>query len=76
MEAQFRALDFEGVSASMQGYGKTTFTRDEEQRCRLYTLHLGLIMKTECYYRDYGTDEISNMALNIIAPAVKWLQEN
>lgn len=76
MEAQFRALDFGGVSDSMKGYGKTTFTHDEEERCRLYTLHLGLVMKTECYYRNYDTDEVSNIALNIIAPAVQWLKEN
>ncbi len=76
MEAQFRALDWGGVSESMRGYGKTTFTREELQRCALYTFYLGLIMKTECYYRNYGTDEISNAALGIIASSMKWLQEN
>jgi aminoglycoside phosphotransferase len=76
LEAQFRALDFDGVSESLRGYGKTTFTHEEEERCRLYTLHLGLVMKTECYYRNYDTDEISNMGLGIIAQAMKWLREN
>ncbi len=76
MEAQFRALSWEGVSESMVGYGKTTFSQEERQRCALYTLYLGLVMKTECYYRDYGSDEISNMALAIIAPTMQWLREN
>jgi aminoglycoside phosphotransferase (APT) family kinase protein len=76
MEAQFRLLDWGSVTESMVGYGKTTFTHEEMQRCKLYSLYLGLVMKTECYYRDYGSDEIGNMALNIIAPAMQWLQEN
>ena len=33
-------------------------------------------MKAECYYHDYGLDEIGNMALNIIASAMQWLREN
>lgn len=76
MEAQFRALDWGGGSESMVGYGKTTFTPEEIQRCKLYTFYLGLVMKTECYYRNYGSDEIGNMALGIIARMLKWLQEN
>ena len=76
LEAQFRALAFGGVSESMRGYGKTTFTHDEEARCQLYTLHLALVMKTECYYRNYDTDFVSNLALQLIGPCVKWLQEN
>lgn len=76
MEAQFRLLAFGGGQESLQGYGKTTFTHQEDERCHLYTLHLGLVMKTECYFRNYGTDEVSNMGLAMIAPAMKWLQEN
>lgn len=76
MEAQFRALAFGGVSESMKGYGKTTLTHEEDERCTLYTLHLALVMKTECYYRNYDTDDVSNMALQMIAPTLKWLQEN
>jgi aminoglycoside phosphotransferase (APT) family kinase protein len=76
LEAQFRALAFGGVSDSMQGYGKTTFSHDEDVRCHLYTLHLALVMKTECYYRNYDTDYVSNLALQMIAPNVKWLQDN
>lgn len=77
MEAQFRLYAFAGdITESLRGYGKTTFTHEEEQRNHLYTLHLSLVMKTECYYRNYETDEISDLALGIIAPAVKWLQEN
>lgn len=76
MEAQFRMLAFGGGAETLKGYGKTTFTPAEEQRNQLYTLHLGLVMKTECYYRNYGTDEVSNMALAIIAPAVERLTQS
>jgi aminoglycoside phosphotransferase (APT) family kinase protein len=76
MEAQFRALAFGGVSEGMKGYGKTTFTHDEDVRNHLYTLHLALVMKTEDYYRHYDTDEVSNLAKMFMIPAVTWLQEN
>ena len=76
MEAQFRALAFGGVSESMRGYGKTTFTHEEGERCHLYTLHLALVMKTECYYRNYDTDDVSNLATQLIGPALNWLREN
>ncbi len=76
MEAQFRALDWVGVSESMVSYGKISFTQEEIERCKLYTLYLGLVMKTECYYRNYGSDEIGNMALAMIAPVMQWLKEN
>ncbi|MFN8530271.1 MAG: phosphotransferase [Anaerolineae bacterium] len=76
MEAQFRSLAFEGVSESMRAYGKTTFTHDEDVRCHLYTLHLALVMKTEGYYRNYDTDEVSNIAGMLLVPALQWLQEN
>lgn len=76
MEAQFRALAFGGVSESMRGYGKTAFTREEEQRCHLYTLYLALVMKTECYYRDYDSDDVSNLAKQLLAPTLNWLREN
>jgi aminoglycoside phosphotransferase (APT) family kinase protein len=73
MEAQFRALAFGGVSESMRGYGKTTFTDEEEQRCHLYTLHLALVMKTECYYRNYDTDEVNNLATRLIGQTMERL---
>lgn len=76
MEAQFRALAFGGVSESMRGYGKTTFTHEEEERCHLYTLHLALVMKTECYYRNYDSDFVSNMAMQLIESALNWLKEH
>jgi len=77
MEAQFRALSFgQGVTDAMRGYGKTSFTFAEEQRCYLYTLHLGLIMNTECYYRNYDTDEIFNASKGIINAAMQWLKAN
>ena len=76
MEAQFRALTWGGVSESLKAYGKTTFTSAEDIRNHLYTLHLALVMKTEDYYRNYDTREISNMAMMMILPTVKWLQEH
>ncbi|MFN8473009.1 MAG: aminoglycoside phosphotransferase family protein [Anaerolineae bacterium] len=76
MEAQFRALAYGGISDSMRGYGKTTFTREEDQRCHLYTLHLALVMKTECYYRNYDTDYVSNQATKLMVPTMTWLREN
>lgn len=76
MEAQFRALAFGGVSESMRGYGKTTFTHAEDARCQLYTLHLALVMQTEGYYRNYDTDEVSNIAKMLLIPAMQWLKEN
>ena len=76
MEAQFRALAFGGVSDSMRGYGKTSFTPEEDERCHLYTLHLALVMKTECYYRNYETDTVSNLAMMMLGPVMTWLREN
>jgi aminoglycoside phosphotransferase (APT) family kinase protein len=77
MEAQFRALSFgEGVTNSMRGYGKTSFTPAEEQRCWLYTLHLALVMNTECYYRNYDTDTIYNLSRQLISTCMEWLKGN
>jgi aminoglycoside phosphotransferase (APT) family kinase protein len=77
MEAQFRTLfSGDGITNSMRGYGKTSFTAAEEQRCHLYTLHLGLVMNTECYYRNYDSDSIYNLSLQVIAGSMKWLKAN
>ena len=74
MEAQFRALFFEGVTDSLRGYGKTEFTPEEQVRCLLYTLHLALVMNTECYYRHYDTDEVYNISMQMIAGAMQGLK--
>lgn len=77
MEAQFRPLFFgAGVTASMRGYGKTSFTFAEEQRNYLYSLHLALVMHTECFYRHYDTDDIFNMSRQFIGTAMGWLNAN
>lgn len=76
MEALFRMRAFGGVTESMRGYGKTSFTHEEDQRCRLYTLYLALVMKTECYYRNYDTDTVSEMAMQLMMQSVSWLKEN
>jgi aminoglycoside phosphotransferase (APT) family kinase protein len=77
MEAQFRAFSIDGgVSRSMHGYGKTSFTFAEEQRCWLYTLHLALVMNTECYYRNYDSDFMYNLAMKWLAASMEWLTAN
>lgn len=76
LEAQFRPLFGEGVTGYMRGYGKTSFTHEEEQRNHLYTLHLALVAKTEGYYRHYDTDEVAKWAMNMMVPTMQWLQEN
>ena len=73
MEAVFRALSWTGVTDAMRGYGKTTFTEAEQRRCWLYTLHLGLVMQTECAYRAYPSDEILLQARRMVARALDWL---
>ncbi|MVN86642.1 phosphotransferase [Deinococcus sp. HMF7620] len=73
MEAQFRPLFGEGVTPPMEGYGQTTFTPAEEQRMHLYTLHLALVMHTECAYRQYDTDEIFNFSRDLIRREMAWL---
>ena len=76
MEAQFRPLFGDGITNSMRGYGKTSFTVAEEQRCRLYSLHLALVMNTECYYRDYDTDFVYNLSRQLMGATMDWLKAN
>jgi len=76
MEAQFRALAFGGISESMRGYGKTTFTPEEEERCYLYTLHLALVVRTESYYREYNSAEIDGLATHLLTTSMNWLKSN
>jgi len=75
MEAQFRQFG-EGITHSMRGYGKTSFTFAEEQRNHLYALHLALVMHVECYFRNYDTDEIFNFSRQFIGATMEWLQAN
>lgn len=76
MEAQFRYFGGDRVSDSMRGYGKTSFTFAEEQRNQLYSLHLALVMNTECYYRHYDTDDIFNFSRQYIGTTMEWLKAN
>ena len=77
MEAQFRPLFAgDGVTNSMRGYGKTSFTFAEEQRCHLYSLHLALVMNTECYYRNYDTDFVYNLSRQLMGATMDWLKAN
>ncbi|XXY48166.1 phosphotransferase [Sorangium sp. So ce269] len=76
MESQFRPLLSDGITNSMRGYGKTSFTFEEEQRCSLYTLHLALIMNTECHYRNYDTDFVYNISRQLMGASMDWLKAN
>ncbi|WP_437521926.1 aminoglycoside phosphotransferase family protein [Sorangium sp. So ce726] len=76
MEAQFRPLSSDGITSSMRGYGKTSFTFEEERRCRLYSLHLALVMNTECYYRNYDTDSVYKLSMQWIGEHMDWLKAN
>lgn len=74
MESQFRQFGNGGITNSMRGYGKTVFTLAEEQRLHLYALHLGLVMHTECFYRNYDTDDILNFSRQYISANMEWLK--
>lgn len=76
MEAQFRTFGPAEISNAMRGYGKTEFTFAEQQRNYLYSLHLGLVMNTECYYRNYDTDDIFNFSRQYIGMIMEWLKAN
>ena len=77
MEAQFRALFFgQGITPSLRGYDKTSFTFTEEQRNYLYVLHLALVMNIEHYYRHYDTDSVFNMSRQFIGQVMQWLKAN
>jgi aminoglycoside phosphotransferase (APT) family kinase protein len=77
MEAQFRMPFFgAGITPSLRGYGKTSFSFSEEQRNHLYALHLALVMNTECFYRNYDTDTVFNMSRQFIQMAMEWLNAN
>lgn len=76
MEAQFRQFGEGGVTNSMRGYGKTSFTFAEEQRNHLYSLHLALVMHVECFYRNYDTDDIFNFSRQYIGSTMAWLNAN
>lgn len=47
----------------LEGYGKLSFTKSEQDRMRLYDLYLYLIMVIEDSYRHYDTPDIKNYAL-------------
>ncbi|MET0496016.1 MAG: aminoglycoside phosphotransferase family protein [Actinoplanes sp.] len=56
IEAGFTATQlpaFGDSTAFLRGYGKTALTANEQQRRRLYTLHLVLIMIIETVYRGH-----------------------
>jgi hypothetical protein len=73
MEAQFRALSWDGVSDAMRGYGRTTFSDAELVRNRLYTLHLALVMHTECFYRLYPDDAVLDGSREMLVANFDWL---
>lgn len=76
MEAQFSPLFGESSKNILRGYGKTSFSSEEERRCRLYTLHLALVMQTECLYRSYDTDFVYKLSKGLLATTLDWLRAN
>jgi aminoglycoside phosphotransferase (APT) family kinase protein len=75
MEAQFRHLSWSGVTDAMRGYGRTEFDEAELVRNRLYTLHLALVMHTECFYRHYPDDKILSGSRDMLVKNLAWLDE-
>jgi aminoglycoside phosphotransferase (APT) family kinase protein len=76
MEAQFRHLSWTGVTDGMRGYGRSEFSDAELVRNRLYTLHLALVMNTECYYRHYPDDKILAGSRDMLAKSLDWLESH
>src|SRR6266498_64612 len=76
MEAQFRQFGDASITNSMRGYNKTSFTFAEEQRKHLYSLHLALVMQTECSYRNYDTDDVFNFSRQFLSATMEWLKTN
>ncbi len=76
MEAQFRDIGGNRVVNSLRGYGKTSFTHTEEQRNQLYSLHLALVMNTECYYRNYDSDFAFKISSLLMNDSMAWLKAN
>jgi len=74
MEAQFRTLSWDGVNDALRGYGRTEFSDAELVRNRLYTLHLALVMHTECFYRLYPDDEVLNGSRRMLVENLDWLE--
>ena len=76
LEAQFRALGDHGLTEAMKGYGKTSFDPGDKERCWLYTLHLGLVMRVEDYYRNSDSDFGPKEGKRWIYLALKALQQD
>ena len=74
MEAQFRPVFGVAVTDSMQGYGKTDFSFEEQQRRWLYTLYLALVINTECYYRNYDNDQVYHFSKRLLDASLDWLR--
>lgn len=73
MEAQFRPFSGIGPTDARRGYEKTELTLPEEKRCKLYDLHLALILVTECAYRCYDTDAVRDAGLGLLDETMGWL---
>lgn len=74
MEAQFRHLSWTGVTDAMRGYGRTGFSDTELVRNRLYTMHLALVMHTECFYRHYPDGEVLEASRDMLVKNLDWLE--
>ena len=75
LEPIFRQFDPD-VPEYWTGYGKTVFSEVEQRRCKLYSLHIYLIMAIECFYRIYDNNDQYQFALSLIADTMDWLRNN
>jgi aminoglycoside phosphotransferase (APT) family kinase protein len=74
MEAQFRPIYGDGIANVLRGYGRGPLDAGEERRSQLYTLHLALVLCTECSFRSYDTDAVYTFAKGFVASALDALQ--
>lgn len=57
MEYYFQwTTDNDGITAFMEGYGLTSFTKEDRMKRIQYNIYLYLIMTIECSYRKYEND--------------------
>lgn len=64
LEVGFR--EYDKNLSYQKGYGKTSFTRQEEKRILWYDVYLFLLVSLECEYRKYDTMEMYGWASEML----------
>jgi aminoglycoside phosphotransferase (APT) family kinase protein len=72
LESNFRMYNPDQLA----GYGKKELTYEENVRCKLYDTYLFLVMRIECDYRHYDTDDLQKFSSKQLVDIFKWLREN